>query len=271
MLLRALLIITSGLGLAAGGVFATMQILGPQEPIAAAEPARVPTATVVVADVDMSFGVDVLDGMVRLQDWPRDLLPPGAFTSLDEVVGDADKGFRRTKRPIVAGEPLLAGKLSGFGEKVTIAHVIDPAKRAMSIRVDDVSGVGGFVTPGDRVDIVLTQQRDGDDIATTILQDILVRATDQLADEDRNKPVVARTVTVELFPDEAQKLILAQQSGRLSLTLRPVGNHDALPTLTTTRNSLTTLTTNTNASVPTTAASVTIRRGAAEEVVPVVR
>jgi pilus assembly protein CpaB len=121
----------------------------------------------------------------------------------------------------VAGEPVLRNKVSEFGEKVTIADMIDPTKRAMAIRVNDVSGVAGFVTPGDRVDVLLTRQLDNNNmITTTVLQDIVVRGTDQLADEDLDKPNVARTVTVEVTPEEAQRVALAQQAGTLSLTLR---------------------------------------------------
>jgi pilus assembly protein CpaB len=124
---------------------------------------------------------------------------------------------------------------------VTIADAIDPSKRAMAIRVDDVSGVGGFVTPGDRVDVVMTRQTDGSNmVATTILQDITVRGTDQIADEDRDKPNVVRTVTVEVTPDDAQRLALAQQAGRLSLALRNVGNRDVTPLRTVNVNELAT-------------------------------
>ena len=99
--------------------------------------------------------------------------------------------------------------------------MIDPGKRAMAIRVNDVSGVAGFVTPGDRVDVLLTRRLTNDEmITTTVLQDIVVRGTDQLADEDLDKPNVARTITAEVSPEEAQRLALAQQAGTLSLTLR---------------------------------------------------
>ncbi len=267
MLLRALLIIASGLGLAGGGVFTALQLGQSEAPVVAAE---IQTTPVIVADGAIDFAAPITGGVVRVQDWPTQLVPQGAFTSLDQVVGDDERGFRRAKRPFVEGEPIIAGKLAGFGEKVTIAQVIDPGKRALSIRVDDVSGVGGFVTPGDRVDIVLTRSRDDDQTATTILQDVLVRGVDQIADQDRDQPVVVRTVTVEVRPDEAQKLVLAQQAGRLSLTLRPVGMRDATVTSTITTNSLTS---NAFGSQGEGGAdlSVTIRRGAEQEVVTVVR
>ena len=156
---------------------------------------------------------------------------------LHPTVGFARRGGgepRRARRPISAGEPVVAARVSGFGEKVTIAGAIDPDKRAIAIRVDDVSGVAGFITPGDRVDIVLTRRLDSGGMqADTILQNITVRGIDQVADEDRDKPSVVRTVTVELTAANAQRLALAQQAGTLSLTLRNLGdrNTSALPTV----------------------------------------
>jgi pilus assembly protein CpaB len=97
----------------------------------------------------------------------------------------------------------------------------------MAIRVNDVSGVAGFVTPGDRVDVLMTRRLDdGEMMTTTVLQDIVVRGTDQLADEDQDKPNVARTITAEVSPEEAQRLALAQQAGTLSLTLRNLATTD---------------------------------------------
>jgi pilus assembly protein CpaB len=179
-------------------------------------------AAIVVARGEIAYGAPIHFEMVRLQEWPQEAIPPEAFLSLDEVLGTSDQQPRRARRSMVAGEPVLRNKVSNFGEKVTIADIIDPTKRAMAIRVNDVSGVAGFVTPGDRVDVLLTRRLDNDDnmITTTVLQDIVVRGTDQLADEDLDKPNVARTVTVEVTPEEAQRVALAQQAGTLSLTLR---------------------------------------------------
>ena len=107
-------------------------------------------------------------------------------------------------------------------------------KRAVSIRVNDVSGVAGFLLPGDRVDVLLTRQLGTGgtkDLATdVILQNVVVLAIDQLTDEQREKPQVARTATVEVAPDEAQKLALAMQVGNLSLALRNVVTVDPVAT-----------------------------------------
>jgi pilus assembly protein CpaB len=121
---------------------------------------------------------------------------------------------------------VLADKVSGFGGRDTLGETLAPGKRAFSIRVNDVSGVAGFLLPGDRVDILLTRHLDDGgnrDLATdVILQNVVVLAIDQLKDEQREQPQVARTATVEVAPEEAQKLALAMQVGNLSLALRNV-------------------------------------------------
>jgi pilus assembly protein CpaB len=185
-------------------------------------------AAIVVARGEIAYGAPISFEMVRLQEWPEEAVPPEAFTSLEDLLGASNQEPRRARRSMVAGEPVLRNKVSNFGEKVTIADMIDPTKRAMAIRVTDVSGVAGFVTPGDRVDVLLTRRLDGNNMTTTtVLQDIVVRGTDQLADQDLDKPNVARTVTVEVTPDEAQRVALAQEAGTLSLTLRNLAASDS--------------------------------------------
>ena len=233
MRVRGLLVLLLGVSVAGGAVLVTHQMLA-QAAKPPEGPAPAQLAQVVVARADMPFGVVIQPEMVRLQPWPQEAVPPDAFRTLEEVVGAAGSTERRrVRRALAAGEVLITGKLSAFGEKVTIADVIDPTKRAVAIRVNDVTGVAGFLTPGDRVDVVLTRQIDKDFRTDTILQDITIRGVDQVADQDRDKPSVVRTVTVEVDPAEAQKLALAQQAGTLSLTLRNLENSEkaSLPSI----------------------------------------
>ena len=223
---RGLLLLVTGFLLAGGSVLVAHSYLKNAATRSGEAQAREISA-IVVARSEIPFGAPIRFEMLRLQEWPKEALPPEAFLSLEEVVGDDQQEPRRARRSIVPGEPLVRNKVSEFGEKVTIADAIDPGKRAMAIRVDDVSGVAGFVTPGDRVDVLLTRRVNNDDmITTTVLQDIVVRGTDQLADEDQDKPNVARTITAEVSPEEAQRLALAQQAGTLSLTLRNLSNSE---------------------------------------------
>jgi pilus assembly protein CpaB len=239
MRLRGLVVLSLGLVMAGGSVMVMRNIIAQSgQPAGEAEAREI--ASVVVAAGEIPFGAPLSYELVRVQDWPIEALPPEAFLSLEELLGSETQEPRRARRSMVAGEPVLRTKVSDFGERVTIADAIDPTKRAMAIRVDDVSGVAGFVTPGDRVDVVLIRQADGNMVAATILQDVTVRAIDQVSDEDRDKPNVARTVTVEVSPEDTQRLALAQQAGRLSLSLRNVGNRDVTPLRTVNVNELTT-------------------------------
>ena len=115
---------------------------------------------------------------------------------------------------------VLASKISEFGEKVTIVQTLGKNTRAMAINVNAQTSVGGFVTPGDSVDILLTQGSGASLRAVTILQNIRVVGVDQQADEQNEQANVAKTVTVEVSPEEGQKLALAQKAGTLRLTLR---------------------------------------------------
>jgi pilus assembly protein CpaB len=220
MRVRGLLMLVIGLFLAGGSVLFAHSYLQKMSSSPGEAQAR-EVAAIVVARGEIAYGAPIHFEMLRLQEWPKDAIPPEAFISLEEVLGTGDQEPRRARRSLVAGEPVLRTKVSRFGEKVTIADIIDPTKRAMAIRVNDVSGVAGFVTPGDRVDILLTRRLDNDNmITTTVLQHIVVRGTDQLADVDVDKPNVVRTVTIEVTPEEAQRVALAQEAGTLSLTLR---------------------------------------------------
>lgn len=115
---------------------------------------------------------------------------------------------------------MLADKVSEFGETVTMVQALGSNSRAMAIRVDAVTAVGGFVTPGDRVDIVMTEGSGSALRAATILQDIRVLGVDQNTQQGNRGGAAARTITVEVAPKQGQLLALAQRAGALSLTLR---------------------------------------------------
>jgi pilus assembly protein CpaB len=152
--------------------------------------------------------------------WPADSVPPGAFNDPASLLPTDGKEPRRAMRAIAQGELVSAARVSDFGEKVTIAQTLSANARAMAINVNAATAVGGFVTPGDFVDIVLTQGN-GELLRTvTILQNIRVIGVDQDANENTDAPVVARTVTVEVTPEQGQRLALAQRAGELSLSLR---------------------------------------------------
>ena len=175
---------------------------------------------VVIAEVDIAFGDIIHAEQLSLRAWPENAMPDGVFMSVDDVLGEIDDKPRRAKRAIAAGDLVLANKVSEFGEQVTITQKIDYGMRAVAIRVNDVTGVAGFVAPSDRVDVTLTRTIDQGLTASTILQNVQVLGIDQASDGAGNGPSVVKTVTVQVKPNDAQKLALAQQAGTLSLSLR---------------------------------------------------
>lgn len=175
---------------------------------------------VYIARSEIAFGQTIETHTVSSQPWPREALPPGAFTEISQLVPADRDQLRRAKGRFYPGEVMIASKVSSFGEKVTLVQRLGDNTRAMAIKVDAVTAVGGFVTPGDYVDIVLTQGTSQDMSAVTILQNIRVIGVDQQSEELRDQPEIARTITVEVKPEQGQRLALAQNAGTLSLTLR---------------------------------------------------
>jgi pilus assembly protein CpaB len=221
---RSVMVALVGVAVAGGSAYGAKQYMQAQ----AAAPAMTASAAtpvmelvnVVVATQDIGYGQAIEPQMLRYQPWPRAALPQGAFTKLEQLLGAADEPARRLKFPLAQGEIVLASKVSGFGEKVTLVQDLGPGSRAMAIKVDAETAVGGFVTPGDMVDVLLTQGRDDELRAMTILQAVRVLGVDQDSNTQNEQPGVARTVTVEVSPEDSQKLALAQKAGTLSLTLR---------------------------------------------------
>jgi pilus assembly protein CpaB len=216
---RSILVAVLGVAVAGGSAFAAREYLDTERTLAAADP-NAALVSVIVAGRDIAFGQPIQPQALQVISWPREALPPGAITDLTTLVPDAGMPPRRATHSIAQGELVLASKVSDFGEKVTIVQSLGPNARAMAIKVDAETAVGGFVTPGDSVDVVLTQGRDAALRAVTILQNIRVLGVDQETDQATDQPEIARTVTVEVTPEQGQTLALAQKAGTLSLTLR---------------------------------------------------
>jgi pilus assembly protein CpaB len=220
MRLGSLMLVVAGVSVAGGSVYVAREYLAMTQGAAVAAPES-STIDVLIANQDIEFGAEIEPQMLAFQAWPRDAVPPGAFTQVSAVTGDEQTEPRRARTKLYKGEVLLAPKLSNFGEKVTIVQKLGTNTRAMAIKVNAETAVGGFVTPGDFVDILMTT-RGGDDgmQVVTILQNIRVIGIDQQAEDNADQPEVARTITVEVSPADGQKLALAQTAGTLSLTLR---------------------------------------------------
>jgi pilus assembly protein CpaB len=180
----------------------------------------VATQTLVVANRPLRFGMEVSPEVVREVPWPEDALPPGAFRSIQELTG---KGKRVVLTAIEANEPVLSLKITGPGQRATLSALVGPGMKAVTIRVNDVDGVGGFALPGDHVDVILTRQDKETGGTHVLLQNVRVLAVDQIADERAANPVTPKSVTLEVDTVSAQKLGLAASVGTLSLVLRKAG------------------------------------------------
>jgi pilus assembly protein CpaB len=168
----------------------------------------------------LRFGNALQANMLSEVDWPENAVPPGAFASVNEMLAP---GKRIVLAPIEPNEPVLAAKITGPGQRATLSAVIHPGMKAVTVRVNDVEGVAGFILPGDRVDVMLTRRNDKDGTTDVVLQNAPVLAIDQLADERSDKPQIAKAVTLEVDTLSAQKLTLSAQLGVLSLALRKAG------------------------------------------------
>jgi pilus assembly protein CpaB len=184
-----------------------------------AQQGQVASSKVVVAAADIQLGSRLNSQMLKMVDWPSGSIPPGAITKAEPLED------RVVKTSILRGEPILEAKLAPVGTKGGLSAVIPEGKRAMTVRVNDVIGVAGFALPGNYVDIVVNTQLDGAgsasrQISKIVLENILVLAVAQEANRDETKPRVVNAVTLEVTPEQAEKLDLARSVGTLSLVLR---------------------------------------------------
>ena len=211
-------LVLGGLSVFAARNWIERQILSSAE----ANKQKLEVVKIVVARTQLNFGDKIKSEHLTELTWPAASIPKGAFRSTKEVL-DGERP-RVALRRIDINEPLLKSKISGFGGRATLSAILKSNRRAVTIRVNDVTGVSGFLLPGDRVDILLSRggRRGGSRKTSLLLQDVRVLGVGQLASERSDKPVVVRTLTVEATPNESQKLVLAQQVGKLSMVLRPV-------------------------------------------------
>lgn len=198
-----------------------------------AQVATAGTAKVAVAAVPLDYGVEVTPETVRFVDFPIASIPAGSFRTVSELL---PAGKRRiTLRPMQVNEPILASKITGEGQNASIASLLPDGKRAAAVRINDVSGVAGFIQPNDAVDVLITRDAGvggkGLQVTDVLLQNIRVIAIDQDAKGADAKPTIAKTATLEVEPLDAQKLALAQQVGQLSLVLRKPGEEQNNPAI----------------------------------------
>jgi pilus assembly protein CpaB len=209
--------IVLALAIAAGGTFAFGTYRYMQN-----VPARtvdVPTSNVVVAAGDLQLGAELKATDLKTIQWPTGNVPEGSFGKPEELVG------RGLIMPVVMNEPFLPSKLAPKEAGAGLPPVIAPGYRALSVRVNDVVGVAGYVLPGTRVDVVATvnpTQQPTDVTSKVVLTNVLVLAagTKIERDEEGNKPIQVSVVTLLVTPEEGERLTLASTEGKIQLALR---------------------------------------------------
>jgi pilus assembly protein CpaB len=182
------------------------------------------SGTIVVAAASLGFGTVLSKDNVMEIPWSG---PPirAAFATKEELLKE---GRRVVLTPLERNEPIFRPKVTGSGGRASLSSLLEEGKRAVTVRVDDVRGVAGFVLPADRVDVVLirTETRSNNTTETysdVLIEDVKVLAVDQLSNERSEQPTVAKAVTLEVTTEQAQKITLAANIGKLSLILRQAG------------------------------------------------
>ena len=193
---------------------------------------RASNQEIVVAAQDIPPGTTINEevikkGMIKTTPWPKNSIPVGAFSSPQQVVGK----INRVK--ILANEPILESRLAGEGAGLTVR--LEAGKRALAVRVDEIIGVSGFIVPDDRVDVILTTTPLGANqdakVSKIVLQNKRVLSVAQSTEQKDGKPQLARSITLEVTPDEAEKLSLASQEGQIVLALRGLGDDSETRTI----------------------------------------
>jgi pilus assembly protein CpaB len=209
---RGLVLIFLSLLMAAGAAWvANVWVNGQLVTQASAEPN---VHRVVAAALAIPFATKVEGRHLKFIEVPMDVMPSGAFTSFEEVEGQV------STTAISRGEILVSERFAAHERGSTLAALIDKKMRAITVRVDDVIGVGGFLLPGNTVDVVAARKVNQRAVTETILKNIKVLAVDQTAAANENEPVIVRAVTLEMTPEQAEVVVKARTEGTIQLTLR---------------------------------------------------
>lgn len=185
--------------------------------------AETPAAQVVVAAADIAYGQEITAEKLRLQPVARNFVQPDMLHSIEEVSGKIATG------DIFQGEPIINKRIADKNPGSMLASLVSDRMRAVSVRVNDVIGVAGFLLPGNRVDVLASRMEGHHAITGTVLQNIKVLAVDQTVAANKDTPVVVRAVTLEVSPPDSEKLFQAIQEGSIHLTLRNPDDATATP------------------------------------------
>jgi pilus assembly protein CpaB len=219
---KSLVPMLAAVGLGLGAAFFAQQWMSSR--IARVEAEQRNGVPVVVAVEEIHFGDRINSTQLKVVAWPHDSVPEGAFHEVTDVQG------KMANQKILPGEPVLAGRASQNAGGSSLASLIEPQKRAVTVRVNDVIGVAGFLLPGNHVDVLATRMLENRRATTrTLLEDLKVLAVDQTAAPEKDKPTVVRAVTLEVGTRDAELLIQATEEGTVQLSLRNPDERETAP------------------------------------------
>ena len=226
---RALIFFASAIVFGVAAAFTAHRALESRVNTVPGEPVAIATIDVVITRGDLATGSVINATDVTTVEWPEQYAPTGVFIEPEMLHG------RVLRHSLTAGEPVLEGALLPEGSAGGLLSVIAEDSRAVSVKVDQIIGVAGFVSPGARVDVLATvralEHRNKLPYTKTVLQDVRVLAIDQkMEDTDSGQPELVSVVTLEVQPNDAEKLIYSAHEGRLQLALRSPSDHEIVKT-----------------------------------------
>jgi pilus assembly protein CpaB len=212
---RGLLLVALSLVIAAGAAWFANNYIQTRLAVAASGSSK--TVTVMAAAMTLPYSTKIEARHLKSVQMPEEVVPPGSYRDVAELEGKV------VKSEILDGEVILRNRIAGDGTGSALAALVEPNKRAVTVRVNDVIGVAGFLLPGNFVDVLGTRLEHGTTRRAqteTIIHMVKVLAVDQTAASDKNEPVVVRAVTLELTPQEAETLVKWEEEGTIQLALR---------------------------------------------------
>jgi pilus assembly protein CpaB len=220
---RYSLILVAALAVAAAATFVVNRALN-----AARTENEIQMQPIIVAAEDVPEGASLTRESLREENWPSTTVPDGAFSSIDSAMG------RVARVPIYVGEPIIPGRLAPVGTGPGLQAKVTPGKRAMAVKIDDVAGLSGLIQPNSRVDVLVTiraAQDQSSQVAKLFMENMRVLAVGTVVTSGPdNRPINATTATLEVIPEEAERLALAMREGSIQLVLRGFGDPSAIRT-----------------------------------------
>jgi pilus assembly protein CpaB len=229
-----LAILALAIGAAVLAAYVAKGFVGQRPKAEVVEINTVPSSEVLVALKDVQMGDKLEAGHIGWQSWPEKAVTAQMITKASNPDAASNFAQARARAEIFEGEPILEKKLVLPNQNGFMSAILPKGMRAVSVRISEETGAGGFILPNDRVDVILTRKRDEGGLTNseTVLTDVRVLAIDQTfrQDEETNQTVVAkRTATLELDPHQAEVVSMIESAGLLSLALRSIAENDGKP------------------------------------------